>query len=179
MESEVVDQLDSNEADDNQYLSNDNGSETLPLSGHPYNLRERQNMSANICHEKVLLQNENFTCHKTSSEDPDTPTLTKDLQSSQSELWMEAIAEEFESLLEAETWDVVQPPVGLRIFPSKFVLKVKRNSNGSIERYKARLVLLGHLQRPDIDFFETYAPVVDFTAVRIALAIASHGHSSS
>jgi hypothetical protein len=101
-----VDQLgideDNNGADDNQDLNDENGSETLPLSGHPYNLRERQNMSANICHENVLLPNENFTCRKTFSEDPDTSTLTKALQSSQSELWMEAIAEEFESLLEAE-----------------------------------------------------------------------------
>jgi hypothetical protein len=54
------------------------------------------------------------------------------------------------------------------------VLKVKRNSDGTVERYKARLVLMGHLQRENIDFFETYAPVVDFTAVRIALVIARH-----
>jgi Reverse transcriptase (RNA-dependent DNA polymerase) len=46
----------------------------------------------------------------------------------------------------------------------------KRNSDGIVERYKARLVLPGHLQRQDIDFFETYAPVVDFTAVLIALS---------
>ena len=77
---------------------------------------------------------------------------------------MQAISEEFESLLEAETWEVVQPPAGIRIFPSKFVLKIKRNSDGSIERYKARLLLLGHLQRPEVDFIDTYDPVVDFTA---------------
>jgi hypothetical protein len=73
----------------------------------------------------------------------------------------------------AGTWNVAdRPTAGARVFPSKFVLKIKRNSDGTIERYKARLVLLGHLQRPNIDFFETYAPVVDFTAVRIALVIA-------
>jgi Reverse transcriptase (RNA-dependent DNA polymerase) len=58
-----------------------------------------------------------------------------------------------------------------RIFPSKFVLKIKRNSDRTIERYKARLVLLGHLQQKDIDLFETYNPFVDFTAVRIGLAL--------
>jgi hypothetical protein len=73
----------------------------------------------------------------------------------------------------AGTWNVAdRPTAGARVFPSKFVLKIKRNSDGTIERYKARLVLLGHLQRPNIDFFETYAPVVDITAVRIALVIA-------
>jgi Reverse transcriptase (RNA-dependent DNA polymerase) len=58
------------------------------------------------------------------------------------------------------------------LFPSKFVLKIKRNSGRTIERYKARIVSLGHLQRRDIDYFETYSPVVDCTAVRIALATA-------
>ena len=67
---------------------------------------------------------------------------------------------------------MLNAPAGARVFPSKFVLKVKRDSSGTVERYKARLVLLGHLQRENIDYFETYAPVVDFTAVRIALVIA-------
>jgi hypothetical protein len=39
-------------------------------------------------------------------------------------------------------------------------------------------VLLGHLQRENIDYFETYAPVVDFTAVRIALVLASFKNMS-
>jgi hypothetical protein len=39
-------------------------------------------------------------------------------------------------------------------------------------------VLLGHLQRKNIDYFETYAQVVDFTAVRIALVVASSKNMS-
>jgi hypothetical protein len=35
---------------------------------------------------------------------------------------------------------------------------MKHAFDGSIDRYKARLVLLGHLQRADIDYNETYAP---------------------
>jgi Reverse transcriptase (RNA-dependent DNA polymerase) len=73
---------------------------------------------------------------------------------------------------------VSRAPAGARVFPSKFVLKVKRTSDGTVERYKARLVLLGHLQRKNIDYFETYAPVADFTAVRIALVVASFTNMS-
>jgi Reverse transcriptase (RNA-dependent DNA polymerase) len=58
------------------------------------------------------------------------------------------------------------------VFPSKFVLKVKRHSNGAVERHKARLVLLGNLERPHIDFYDTYAPVADFAVVCIMFAIA-------
>jgi Reverse transcriptase (RNA-dependent DNA polymerase) len=68
---------------------------------------------------------------------------------------------------------VPRAPAGARVFPSIFVLKVKRTLDGTDERHKARLVLLGQLQRENIDYFETYAPVVDFTAVSIALVLAS------
>jgi Reverse transcriptase (RNA-dependent DNA polymerase) len=52
------------------------------------------------------------------------------------------------------------------------VLKVKRHPNGAVECHKARLVLLGSLQRPHIDFYDTYAPVADFAVVRIMFVIA-------
>jgi Reverse transcriptase (RNA-dependent DNA polymerase) len=58
------------------------------------------------------------------------------------------------------------------VFPSKFVLKVKRLSDGAIERHKARLVLLGNLQRPHIDINDTYAAVSDFAVVRVMFEIA-------
>jgi Reverse transcriptase (RNA-dependent DNA polymerase) len=87
-------------------------------------------------------------------------------------LWEIAISEELESLHEAGTWEVAVPPRGGKLFPSRFVLKVKRNSDGSLERRKARLVLMGNLQRPHINYFDTYAPVADFVVVRIVLAMA-------
>jgi Reverse transcriptase (RNA-dependent DNA polymerase) len=58
------------------------------------------------------------------------------------------------------------------VFPSKFVLKVKRHSDGAVESHKARLVLLGNLQRPHVDFYVTYAPAAYFAVVRIMFAIA-------
>jgi hypothetical protein len=49
-------------------------------------------------------------------------------------MWEIEIAEELESLREAGTWNVVEPPRGAKIFPSKLVLKVKRKSDGKFER---------------------------------------------
>jgi hypothetical protein len=84
-----------------------------------------------------------------SSMDDDSPTLKQALKSTKRELWGHAISNEFESLNQAQTWGVVpHPPARDRVSSSNFVLKVKRNLNGTIERYKARIVLLGHLQRP-------------------------------
>jgi hypothetical protein len=64
------------------------------------------------------------------------------------------------------------PPPGKRIFPSKFVLKIKMQFWQNHRALQGQVGSLGHLQQKDINFFETYSPVVDFTAVRIALAIA-------
>jgi hypothetical protein len=52
------------------------------------------------------------------------------------------------------------------------VLKDKRCSYGDLERHKSRLVLLGNLQRPQIDFYDTYETVADFAVVRIMFVIA-------
>ena len=136
------------------------------------------NATATVCHgEPVGMQHK--SCHTIQDIESDSPNLKIALASPQREMWVEAISEELHSLDLAHTWDMVpRAPAGARVFPSKFVLKVKRTSDGTVERYKARLVLLGHLQRENIDYFETYAPVVDFTAVRIALVLASFKNMS-
>jgi hypothetical protein len=110
-------------------------------------------------------------CHTSQPVETDTPSLKVALKSQDSDLWEATIHEELESLREAQTWDEVEAPKGAEVFPSKFVLKVKRHSNGAVGRHKARLVLLGNLQRPHIDFYDTYAPVAD-AVVRIMFVIA-------
>jgi Reverse transcriptase (RNA-dependent DNA polymerase) len=42
-----------------------------------------------------------------------------------------------------------------------------------MERYKARVVILGNLQQVGVDYDLTFAPVIDFTIVRLLLAVAS------
>ena len=51
--------------------------------------------------------------------------------------------------------------------------KIKHNADGTIQRYKARLVARGFSQQPDVDFTETYSPVTRLTSVRTVLAIAN------
>ena len=67
------------------------------------------------------------------------------LKSPQADLWREAMNDEFKSLLENGTWELVECPPGVKPVPMKWVFKIKRNADGSVERFKARLVAKGFL----------------------------------
>jgi hypothetical protein len=78
--------------------------------------------------------------------------------------------EELESLEVAGTWGTHRAAASYScVIPSGIILKVKHASGGSIDRYRARLVLLGHLQRTHTDCNETYALLADFTVIRDSL----------
>ena len=71
------------------------------------------------------------------------------------------------------TWTFVKLPPGRKAIGSKWVFKVKENVDGSIDRYKARLVAQGFSQIEGIDYNETFAPVVRYETVRLLFAISA------
>jgi hypothetical protein len=68
---------------------------------------------------------------------------------------------------------MVERPPGANVVDSRWVLRVKKNAAGEIEKYKARLVAKGFTQIYGIDFDETYAPVARLASFRLLLAIAA------
>jgi Reverse transcriptase (RNA-dependent DNA polymerase) len=80
-----------------------------------------------------------------------------------------AIHSELGSLREMKTWELVdkEVPADAKILPCKLVLKIKKNKDGTVERYKTRVVILGNLQQVGVDYDLTFAPVIDFTIVRL------------
>ncbi|CAJ2646289.1 unnamed protein product [Trifolium pratense] len=89
------------------------------------------------------------------------------------EHWVKAMQSELQALEQNKTWTIVSLPTGVKPIGSKWVYKIKRKSDGSIERYKARLVAKGYNQVEGIDYFETFSPVAKMTTIRVVLAIAS------
>lgn len=79
---------------------------------------------------------------------------------------------EMQSLIENKTWKLVPLPKDRKAIKCEWVFKVKRNTDGQISKYKARSVAKGFIQRPGIDFDETFAPVVCYDSIRYLLALA-------
>ena len=87
--------------------------------------------------------------------------------------WHDAMRDEIAALKLNNTWEIVDTLANVKPIGCKWVYKIKRNSDGSVERYKARLVAKGFSQVEGIDFFETFSPIVKMTTVHVILALAS------
>ena len=85
--------------------------------------------------------------------------------------WRAAIQEEIASLQANSTWVEEKVPKGTNLVSTKWVFTVKLQVDGTIERFKARLVARGFSQVYGEDYTETFAPTVRMDTLRIFLAI--------
>ncbi|KAL5788098.1 hypothetical protein ACOSP7_005047 [Xanthoceras sorbifolium] len=81
--------------------------------------------------------------------------------------------EELDTLQKNYTWDMVDLPPGRSVVGCRWVYKIKTKADGSVERYKARLVTRGFTQEYGIDYEETFAHVARLTSVRFLIAVAA------
>ena len=94
-------------------------------------------------------------------------------EASQKTEWIKAMEEEIKALVENQTWDLVPKPRDVKPVSCKWVYKIKTRPDGSIERYKARLVARGFSQQYGLDYDETFSPVAKIATVRVLLALAA------
>ncbi|KAJ9559825.1 hypothetical protein OSB04_004985 [Centaurea solstitialis] len=100
-------------------------------------------------------------------------TFQEAVTSSEGPQWKEAIKSEMDSILQNHTWELVDLPAGCKPLGHRWIFKRKMKADGTIDKYKARLVIKGYNQREGLDYFDTYSPVTRLTSIRLVLAIAS------
>lgn len=107
------------------------------------------------------------------------PTSHKDAMTCpDSEHWAEAERQEIANMERHGVFQIVRCgddsiSHGRHVMDTKFVYKIKRNRDGSLDKYKARLCGRGFSQRSGIDYHETYAPVMSSTSLRLILSLAA------
>ena len=106
---------------------------------------------------------------------------TDAMKSVNAEEWKKAAEAEYAAILENNTWEIVKLPPGKKPIGCRWVWIIKRKADGSIERFKGRLVAQGFSQKPGLDFVEIFAPTFRPASLRLILAIAAiedlHLHS--
>ena len=100
-------------------------------------------------------------------DDEKPKNINKALSSPKAKEWIKAMEEEMESMNANQVQDLVDLQPGRKSIGNKWILKIKRKADGSIERYKARLVVKGYTQEERIDYEDTFSPVVRITSIRL------------
>ena len=86
--------------------------------------------------------------------------------------WKQAMDEEYEALMENKTWHLVPPSSTKNLVDCKWVYRIKKRADGTVEWYKARLVARGFKQRYGIDYEDTFSPNVKAATICLVLSIA-------
>lgn len=94
------------------------------------------------------------------------------LKSDEKIYWEKAIQDEIFALMKNKTWQLVEWPQGKNVVDSKIILRKKLKSNGSLDKYKARLVARGFSQELGVDYFETFSPVARLSSIRKLISVA-------
>jgi len=98
----------------------------------------------------------------------DNPTWDQAMNGPDQQGYWEACQKEIKTLVEEkDAWDVVDKQDWMNVLPSTWAFKCKRYPSGDIRKLKARFCAHGDRQLEGINFFDTFAPVVNWTTVRL------------
>ena len=101
----------------------------------------------------------------------DNPSWNQAMNGPNKKGFWKACESEIQTLQRKESWIVVTRESWMNVLPSTWAFKIKCFPHGGIRKLKARFCVRGDWQMEGIDFFETFAPVVSWTTVRIMLTV--------
>jgi Reverse transcriptase (RNA-dependent DNA polymerase) len=86
--------------------------------------------------------------------------------------YWKAMELEYQTLeTEKDSWEVIDREPWMNVLPGMWAFRCKRFSDGSVRKLKARFCVRGDKQVEGINFFDTYAPVVNWQMVRLKLVL--------
>jgi hypothetical protein len=107
---------------------------------------------------------------KVSRADTDNPTYQQAMNGGDAGEYIKAMKLEVHTLVQQRTWESVPRPKDKHVLKGTWAFKLKRLPDGTAYRHKARFCARGDLQKEGVDFFETYAPVVQWSTIRLLLS---------
>jgi len=103
-----------------------------------------------------------------------TPTsIAEAYASPDADDWKEVVQSEMDSILSNGIWELTERPYGCKSVGCKWIFKKKLKPDGTIDKYKARVVANGYTQKKGEDFFDTYSYVARLTMIRALLYLAA------
>ncbi|CAI7841526.1 unnamed protein product [Closterium sp. NIES-53] len=87
---------------------------------------------------------------------PEPKMLAEALSGPDAEKWKHSVKEEYDSLLENETWELCELPPGKKAISSTLIFRHKYGPDGELTHYKSRLVAKGFQQTKGKDFDEIF-----------------------
>jgi uncharacterized membrane protein len=97
-------------------------------------------------------------------------------QSSKHQHWRDVMTIGLDALVLNITWSLVPIYDATNVMGCKWVYKIKKRENGSIERFKAKLIAKKYTQEEGLDFSETFSSVIKSTSIKIILCLAVNQH---
>jgi hypothetical protein len=112
-----------------------------------------------------------FLQAKSAASKEDNPNWKDAMRGDYANEYWEACKTEIATLEGMDAWEVVKRTADMNVLESTWAFKCKRYPDGLIKKFKARFCARGDQQIEGVDFFETYAPVVQWTTVRLMLIL--------
>ena len=142
------------------------------LEGLTYN---QQRLVTSVIGNKTLAEFAHICANNIMFEDP--LTVADALAGPNATAWRAAMQEEIDNLVKFNCFNAVSKEQakasGGKLLQSKWVFKTKMQSDGTVQRYRARLVAKGFQMKEGIDYYESFSPVFSYPSFRMVMARAA------